>query len=78
LKVLDLLYKWFQGGIKVKKWFRTIIQDEKGINTVEIVVLVAVAIGLALIFREQLLGFINKIFNNTFDASRFAVPTPTP
>ncbi len=62
----------------MKKWFATFIQNEKGINTVEIVVLVAVAIGLALIFRQQLLGFINQIFSNTFDASRFAVPTPTP
>jgi len=62
----------------MKKWFVRFIQDEKGINTVEIVVLVAVAIGLALIFKDQLLGFINKVFNNTFDASRFAVPTPKP
>lgn len=62
----------------MKKWLFMLARDEKGINTVEIVVLVAVAIGLALIFREQLLGFIGKIFNNTFDASRFAVPTPVP
>jgi len=62
----------------MKKWLFMLLRDEKGINTVEIVVLVAVAIGLALIFREQLLGFIGKIFNNTFDASRFAVPTPVP
>jgi Flp pilus assembly pilin Flp len=62
----------------MKKWLFMLARDEKGINTVEIVVLVAVAIGLALIFREQLLGFIGKIFSNTFDASRFAVPTPVP
>lgn len=60
----------------MKIWLKKIFSDEKGINTVEIVVLVAIAIGLALIFREQLLGFINKIFNNTFDASKFVMPTP--
>lgn len=58
------------------KWFSNIIRNEKGINTVEIVVLVAIAIGLALIFREQIIGFLNSIFSNAFDSSRFAVPTP--
>lgn len=62
----------------MRKCFLKLIREEKGINTVEIVVLIAVAIGLALIFREQLLGFINRIFADTFDASRFAVPTPGP
>lgn len=62
----------------MKKLLLLLVRDEKGINTVEIVVLVAVAIGLALIFREQLLGFIGKIFNDTFNASRFAMPTAAP
>jgi len=60
----------------MKRWLKKLVSDEKGINTVEIVVLVAIAIGLALIFREQILSFINKIFNSTFDASKFAMPTP--
>ena len=62
----------------MKRWFLKIVRDEKGINTVEIVVLVAVAIGLALIFREQLLGFIGDIFKGTFDASRVTMPTAAP
>lgn len=65
----------FEGGIKMRRLFYWFIKEQKGINTVEIVVLVAVAIGLALIFREQLIGFINNIFADAFDASRFALPT---
>lgn len=60
----------------MKKFLKKLLTDEKGINTVEIIVLVAIAIGLALIFREQLIGFVNKIFGDAFDPSRFAVPTP--
>ncbi len=67
-----------EGEMVMKRWLNKIFNEEKGINTVEIVVLVAIAIGLALIFREQLLGFINKIFNSTFDASKFTMPTPAP
>lgn len=62
----------------MKKCFLEFFRDEKGINTVEIVVLVAIAIGLALIFREQLLGFIGKVFNNVLDDTRIALPTPIP
>ena len=63
---------------KVRKFFVALVRNEKGINTVEIVVLVAIAIGLALIFREQLLGFVNAVVGNALDPSRVAVPTPTP
>jgi len=38
----------------MKIMLRKLVSDEKGINTVEIVVLVAIALGLALIFREQI------------------------
>ncbi|NLN63962.1 MAG: hypothetical protein GX144_00850 [Clostridiaceae bacterium] len=62
----------------MKRLFVKFVYNRKGINTVEIVVLVAVAIGLALIFREQLIGFINQVFDTTLDAGRFAPPTPTP
>lgn len=62
----------------MKKFFLRMIRDEKGINTVEIVVLVAIAIGLALLFREQLLGFINQIFKDTLNPTVITSPTPTP
>lgn len=63
----------------MKKLIRKFTKDIKGINTVEVVVLVAIAIGLALIFRNQITAFVNVILENIFDASRFTIPpTSTP
>jgi hypothetical protein len=43
--------------------------SEKGMGTVEIVIIVAVLVGVALIFREAILNFvtdmIDSIFNDT-------------
>jgi Flp pilus assembly pilin Flp len=60
--------------MKMKKLLKKIAMDEKGINTVEIVVLVAIAIGLALIFREQVTGFIKSILDS-FKSGVFALPS---
>jgi len=54
----------------MKKWIEKFVKNEKGINTVEIVVLVAIAIGLALIFRDKITSFIQDIFKNVFDAGK--------
>ncbi|HEY8422028.1 MAG TPA: Flp1 family type IVb pilin [Thermoclostridium sp.] len=58
----------------MKKMIKKFISDQKGINTVEVVVLVAIALGLALIFREQILNFINKILGEVLDADAFTLP----
>ncbi len=61
----------------MKKKFNKLIRDERGINTVEVVVLVAIAIGLAIIFRDQITSFIQAIGDNVFDPTNFTI-TPTP
>lgn len=38
--------------------------DERGVNTVEIVIILAVVVGIALIFRDQMLKFSSSIINN--------------
>jgi len=61
------------------KIMRKFIYDKKGLNTVEIVVLVAIAIGLALIFKNQITDFVKTILENILDTSAFTIsPTPTP
>ena len=42
------------------------IQDESGIGTVEIVIIIAILVGLALIFRTQIFSFVNQIFERIF------------
>jgi len=62
----------------MKKTFKELISDQKGINTVEVVVLVAIALGLALIFREQILNFINTVLGDVLDADAYTLPPVTP
>lgn len=61
-----------------KKMFEKIITEQKGINTVEVVVLVAIALGLALIFREQIFAFINNLLKNVLNTEVFSLPSVTP
>jgi len=62
----------------MKKLLKKFLTDQKGINTVEVVVLVAIALGLALIFREKIFAFVNSIMSNVLNTDAFSLPTVTP
>ena len=62
----------------MKKIIRKLISDQIGINTVEVVVLVAIALGLALIFREQIFNFVRSLLGQTLDPGMYSPVTPTP
>lgn len=40
------------------------IRDESGMGTVEVVLIAAVLVGLALIFKESIVGYLNTILSN--------------
>ena len=42
------------------------VGKEKGMGTVEIVIIVAVLVGIALIFRDAIIDFVTKIMNSVF------------
>ena len=42
------------------------VRGERGISTVEIAIIVAVLVGIALIFRGAIMGFVNDIISNMF------------
>jgi Flp pilus assembly pilin Flp len=44
--------------------FKRFLKDEDGISTVEIVVIIAVLVGIALIFKNAIVTFVNKLLNN--------------
>ena len=48
------------------KKFLEKIRSEKGISTVEIAIIVAVLVGIALIFRGAIMSFVNDIIQNMF------------
>jgi Flp pilus assembly pilin Flp len=47
------------------KILKTFLKEEDGLGTVEIVLLIAVLVGLALLFRRQIVGFVSKILKST-------------
>lgn len=47
------------------KILRDFLREEDGLGTVEIVLLIAVLVGLALLFRRQVVGFVSRILGST-------------
>lgn len=47
---------------------RNFIKDEDGISTVEIVVIIAILVGIALLFKESIVSFVKKIIKNFINA----------
>lgn len=47
------------------------LTEEDGMGTVEVIIIIAVLVGVALLFRKQLINFVNGIIGNLFpDASK--------
>lgn len=42
------------------------IKNKRGISTVEIAIIIAVLVGVALIFRGAIISFVNDILQNMF------------
>ena len=47
---------------------RHLPRDRRAVGTLEMVILTACLIGLALIFNQQIRGFADRVFANVFDA----------
>lgn len=45
---------------KLRNWLR----EEKGVGVVEVILILVVLIALVIIFKEQLIGLVNSIFDN--------------
>lgn len=48
------------------------IKEEDGLGTVEIVVIIAVLVGIALIFRDAIINFVTNIMKGVFDDDTIA------
>ncbi len=52
------------------KGFRTFLQEEEGMGTVEIILIIVVLIGLVIIFKTQLRSLVESVFEKiTKDSS---------
>lgn len=45
---------------------KSFLKEEDGLGTVEIVVIIAVLVGIALIFRDAIINFVTGIMKNVF------------
>lgn len=45
---------------------RRFIKEEDGLGTVEIVIIIAVLVGIALIFRDAIINFVTDIMKSVF------------
>lgn len=59
-----------------KEILKKFILEEDGLGTVEIVIIIAVLVGLALIFRKQIYSLLNQIFDRIFGSVGNAVGMP--
>lgn len=50
----------------MKRYLAQFWKEEEGMGTVEIVIITAILVGLALLFREQIITFLNNILSKTF------------
>lgn len=50
----------------MKNLLKSFLKEEDGLGTVEIVVIIAVLVGIALIFRDAIIKFVTDIMKNVF------------
>jgi uncharacterized protein involved in cysteine biosynthesis len=52
---------------KVWKRFRQLWKDERGLGTLEILLIIAVLVGIALLFREKIFEWVDMLLNRAGD-----------
>ncbi len=69
----------------MKNRIKSFLKSRKGMNTVEVVIILAIVVGIAIIFRDQIgafaAGLMDSIFNDPnagFSPSGMKNYTPTP
>ncbi len=50
----------------MKRFIKNFLSEEDGLGTVEIVVIIAVLVGIALIFRDAIIKFVTNIMQSVF------------
>lgn len=51
-----------KGGDEMHTFVKRLLQEEDGVGTVEIILILVVLIGLVIIFKSQLTSLVNTIF----------------
>lgn len=51
--------------LKLKEAGMKLWKDEEGLGTLEILLILAVLVAIAIVFREWIMTWVNKLFNST-------------
>lgn len=49
----------------ISKWAKNFWKDEEGLGTLEILLIVAVLVGVALLFRTQIMDWVDKLLKKS-------------
>jgi hypothetical protein len=50
---------------------RGFLKSQRGINTVEVVIILAILVGLAILFKDQISAFVTTLLGKTLDPNQF-------
>jgi hypothetical protein len=64
------LKKYKKGGISLLTILKNFIWEEDGLGTVEIVILIAVLVIVALLFKDRVIKFINTLLDKVLDVNK--------
>lgn len=51
----------------MKLWVRSLWHDEEGIGTLEILLIIAVLVAIAIVFRKWIVSWVNSLFERSQD-----------
>lgn len=55
--------KDMKGNSKVLKGWKQFLQEEEGMGTVEVILIIVVLVGLVIIFKDQITKIVNNLFS---------------
>ncbi len=57
-------------GKKISEGIKRFWQDESGMGTVEVILIIVVLIGLVIVFKEQISGIVEDVFKTIREETR--------
>lgn len=56
--------------MRIRRFMKDFWEDESGMGVVEVILIIVVLIGLVIIFKNQIIGVVNEIFEKIVSQSR--------
>lgn len=61
--LLKMKWKFDTAAAKIRRRVDEVLNSQDGVGTVEVVLLILVAVGLVLIFKDKITNLVNSIFS---------------